>query len=142
MKKYTMNEEYSYPHFIRNLFDTLIDDEVTLIKPKSYYVGLGYFQNEYRKRDKIDIKYFRSSQHIISPPTITFQDSDDYYSPIKMKSLVNFEVKRKWQIFKIELMDIMPYSLIRIIVPLISLVRSGAYFMKRVFSKALRTLRP
>lgn len=137
----SMNDEYSYPYFIRNLFDTMIDDEVSLIKPKSYYAGIGYFQSEYKKGDKIDVKYFHTSQHIISPPTITFQDSDDFYSPIEVKSLMNFEVKRKWQIFKVKLMDTLPFSIIKIAIPLISVARTVKFLARRVLSKVLRSLR-
>ena len=118
-----MNDNLSYKYFIRNVFDSIIDDEVCILKPKEHAQAFGYFEKVISIKNLFVTTYHVKSSQLLRTPTVTFQESYDYNSPIENDRLLEFELKRISRIFLLKVIAFFPKKLIKLLLRLATLMK-------------------
>lgn len=134
------SDKFTYPVFIQNQFDSVIDEEVFLVKTKDYNASFGYFEKEYVKNGKVLCKYLVPSRHIITPPTITVQESDDFTTMISATNPFQLLLTISMQRIKIKILEILPLKLIKPTFVVYTYFKRFSFIMKRILSKFRRLI--
>ena len=133
-----LNEKYSYNYFIRSVFDQVIDDEVSIIKPKEHDIVFGFVERNISIQGTMTTKYFERKRKVSPGPTVTFQESSDYHNTIEIKNLLGFELKRRIRNLGLNVLEFFPKGLVKLVLLLQVSFKFANNFLIRIIKLSIR----